>query len=136
MTRNELAIPLFLIAAAITLAMGAIRQADWRHPTLIGGLLVVAGILFVAGIGWVWFEDVSSLLTQVVKEVATSPVSWFVILIASLISSQFFTSSERRITVWPWSSARFHASSSHKFGTVEVTPANTDDPKIFFKWKV
>jgi hypothetical protein len=135
MSENKFTIPLFLIATAITLVIAAVRQADWKHPALIRGFLVVATILFVAGIGWGWLADLSSVLTQIVKDVALSPVSWFVVIIVSAVSL-FFKPGETQTPFRRSTSSEVRPSLADAFRTLEILPENTTNPDVHFKSKV
>lgn len=77
---NNLAIVLFFIGTAITIALAAMNAAGWRHPGLIKSLFVFSGVCVVIGVTWPWLKPVSPVATGIVTQVATNPVAWFVVL--------------------------------------------------------
>jgi hypothetical protein len=88
---DNLAIVLFLfstgataLGTGISLAVSALRQGGRTHRALMFGSFAVAALLVAAGIAWPFLRDLSSGITTVVKQVATSPVSGFVLIIAGL----------------------------------------------------
>ena len=67
--------------------MTAIGQAGWRHRYLLRGLFALAAVLVLAGLFWPWLKAYSPTLTNVVSQIGTSPVAWFVVLILALTAS-------------------------------------------------
>ena len=52
LANDDLTIALFLVGTAITFAATGLTVAGWKHPVLINGLFALAGLFFIAGIGW------------------------------------------------------------------------------------
>jgi hypothetical protein len=89
MAGDDLTIALFLIGLAGAIFMGGISQAGWKNRPLIASLLVLAAVLFVAGIGWPWLKDFSPSVKSIVVTLATSPITWFAILMFGLGAALF-----------------------------------------------
>jgi hypothetical protein len=77
---SSLAIILFFIGTAITIALAAMNAAGWRHPVLIKSLFGLSGFCVVIGVTWPWLNTVSPAFTEIVNQVSTNPVAWFVVL--------------------------------------------------------
>src|ERR1700720_2507745 len=81
---DDLTIALFLVGTAITFAAAGMTTAGWKHPVVINGLFVLAGVFFIAGIGWPFLPALKTLsppTTAAIQHIATNPVSWFVLFI-------------------------------------------------------
>ncbi|MGC1368849.1 MAG: hypothetical protein WA831_03285, partial [Methylovirgula sp.] len=87
MSGDNLTICLFLVGTGIAIGLTAMSTAGWRHPVLIGGLFLLAGACFISGFAWPWIKDASPVVTQSVTQVATNPVSWFLVLILGVASA-------------------------------------------------
>ena len=83
MSGDNLNIVLFLVATTITIALAAMNAAGWRHPILIRSLFALAGVCFVI-VAWLVLKFVSPAIAATINQVATHPVSWFVVLMFGL----------------------------------------------------
>jgi hypothetical protein len=81
---DDLAIVLFFLGAAMALALAGIQSTGWRHKLLIGVLFASATVSFVIAAGWIWIKPHAPELAAILGSVATSSVSWFVVLMFSL----------------------------------------------------
>jgi hypothetical protein len=81
---DNLAIFLFFIGTAITIALAAMNAAGWRHPLLIRSLFGLSVVCVVIGVTGSRFKTVSPAVTGIVTQVATNPVAWFVILMFAI----------------------------------------------------
>jgi hypothetical protein len=84
MVGDDLTIVLFFIGTAISVAAAAMSQAGWKHRILIYGMFAVAAIMAALGALWPLIKGWSPQITGVVAPVATSPVSWFSLIILTL----------------------------------------------------
>lgn len=84
---DNLAISLFFGGLAVTFAVAAMSQAGWKHWALISLLFVLAAASLVIGVAWPLIKGASPVITYSVMAVATSPVSWFVVVVAALMIS-------------------------------------------------
>jgi hypothetical protein len=87
---DDLTIVLFFIGTAISIACAAMSAAGWKHPVLIRSLFSLAAVCFFVGVAWPLLKTVSPPATAMVKQVATNPVAWFVILILGMTASLLF----------------------------------------------
>lgn len=70
---------------------GVLPPEGGRPGPLIVALFGLSGLFFVAGIGWPFFKTISpAVITEAVREIATSYVSWFCILILGITASLFY----------------------------------------------
>jgi hypothetical protein len=74
---DDLTIALFLIATGVSVAAIAVSAAGWKHPLFINSLFVVAGALAVGGLAWPWAKTISPPVGEIIREIARSPVAWF-----------------------------------------------------------
>lgn len=85
MAGGDLDIVLFFFGLAVTLFVAAMSQAGWKHWTLITALFVLAGMSAATAVAWPWTKDLSPLISGYIKQVANSPVSWFAVLVMTLL---------------------------------------------------
>ena len=86
MVGDDLTVCLFLVGLGFNFVGIAVTQAGWKHKVLIGVLFGLGGLCFVSGISWVWLKNLPPVKVQsVIAEVAASPISWFVMMMALLM---------------------------------------------------
>ncbi len=61
-------------------------QAGWKHRALIIALFLVAVGFAVIGFGWPWIKEISPIATAVITKIASSPISWFVVIMAVVVT--------------------------------------------------
>jgi hypothetical protein len=71
---------LFVFKVGIDLAPSDAGQDRWRRPLMLG-LFGVAALFLVAGLYWLFLRDLSSRITVILQQVATSPASWMILLL-------------------------------------------------------
>jgi hypothetical protein len=76
---DELAVQLFIGAAALTALSVAMTQAGWTHKWFVRGMFGLAGLLTVASVGWPFFQTRIPLLNEVLQAIASSRVGWLAV---------------------------------------------------------
>ena len=76
---DELAVQLFIGAAALTALSVAMTQAGWTHRWFVRGMFALAAFLTVACVGWPYFESRIPLINEALQTVALSRIGWFFI---------------------------------------------------------
>jgi hypothetical protein len=88
MSGDDLTIILFLVGTGLTLASDAMTAAGWKHPLFIRGLFGLAVIFVLMAATWsLGLKNISPAATAVVSQVATNPVSWFVVIMLGLAAA-------------------------------------------------
>jgi hypothetical protein len=81
---DDLAIALFLLAAAISVAGTAMNAAGYRQPLLVACLFGLAVICAAAGLGWSGVRTLSPTFTNGITQIATDPWAWFFLLVIGM----------------------------------------------------
>jgi hypothetical protein len=103
---DDLTIVLFFVGTAVSFGCAAMSAAGWRHPLLIISLFALAAFCFAFGAGWPAIKGISPpSLANPVREIATNPVSWFVILVLGMIASILMPRRQRELSPRPIASS-------------------------------
>ena len=78
---GDLEIQIFFFASAFLAGVEAMKAEDWRRWAFWG----VCGLFAAIGFGWYWLKGIYPPVTGWVTEIATSPQSWFVLIVLGLV---------------------------------------------------
>jgi hypothetical protein len=84
---DNLTIVLFFVGLSVTLGSTAMSQSGWKHWGLIALLWALSAMSLLVGIGWTQFKAYSPAVESIVVSVATSPISWFVVIMCALMTA-------------------------------------------------
>ncbi len=71
----------------MTLSIAGVQTAGWKRKLLIGLFFAFAAISLLVSIAWMWIKPYAPKLSAILADVATNPVSWFVVIILALIAA-------------------------------------------------
>ncbi len=87
MSGDTLAITLFLVGTAVTLAVAAMSAAGWRHPYLIWALFAGSAMLALAGGTWWLLGPQLPKLHAYLSDITRNPVAWFVLIMVAVVAA-------------------------------------------------
>lgn len=78
---EDLTITLFFFTSAVLAGFEAMKASGWR----LWAFWILTALFAAIGLSWLWLKEISPTLTRWVGEIATSPQSWFVLIILGLV---------------------------------------------------
>jgi hypothetical protein len=94
---DDLAVQLFIGAAALTVLSVAVTQAGWTHKWFVRGMFGLAVLLAVASIGWPYFETKIPLVSEALQAITSSRIGWFFAgIIPAFVSGMLVSDNLRR----------------------------------------
>lgn len=78
---DDLPIQLFLLASAVVVGAEAVKATGWRLWVFIG----VCSAFVISAFAWPWLKGIYPPVTSWIGEIATSPHSWFLLIVLGLV---------------------------------------------------